>query len=463
MPPDALRQHLRPFQRRIRTVLAWRYGAISGTIGAATALLMDIGDWQGAWTVEPLTLIALIAFGVVVGIVYALWRPLPVEVVAQLIDRRAHLKDRVTTAVLCDATPFAEPLCEDAWHHLASVRPARLFRFRLTAWHGAIVALVLAVVVSRLLPQLPLPFTARWRQDRKEAEQMVEQVKRVLNPIAEHAKTAEASPTEKRLVQQLNELYRRAQQGRLSKKDAMVKLNKLLAEAQKLERQSHEHLRRVSTKAVTAAQTLRQQLTRRAMASQMDALRPLLQRMQELERQLAQTRDTRQRQALRSELQSLQRTLDLMVQGDLQALQRHMESLTLQMAQLRQMLQSDKDEQGRPLTEPEKRQLRQQLQSIQQQLQALQLSRQAQEFLRKLMSDPNFQEAMRRLAELQKQLEQLQQGQMPNLSPEELERMLRELERAIEELAKRYGDDEKIRELARQLLEAVKQMKAGGT
>jgi Sec-independent protein translocase protein TatA len=67
------------------------------------------------------------------------------------------------------------------------------------------------------------------------------------------------------------------------------------------------------------------------------------------------------------------------------------------------------------------------------------------------------------LAELQKQLQQLQQGQMPQLSPEELERMLRELEKALEELAKQYGDDEKIRELARQLLEAIKQMKAGGT
>jgi Sec-independent protein translocase protein TatA len=96
-------------------------------------------------------------------------------------------------------------------------------------------------------------------------------------------------------------------------------------------------------------------------------------------------------------------------------------------------------------------------------MRALQLSEQAQEFLRKLMSDPNFQEAMKLLSELQKQLENLRENQIPQISPEELERMLKELEKAIEELAKQYGDDEKIRELARQILEAVKRLKEGGT
>jgi translation initiation factor 2B subunit (eIF-2B alpha/beta/delta family) len=96
-------------------------------------------------------------------------------------------------------------------------------------------------------------------------------------------------------------------------------------------------------------------------------------------------------------------------------------------------------------------------------MRALQLSEQAQEFLRKLMSDPNFQEAMKLLSELQKQLENLRETQIPQISPEELERMLKELEKAIEELAKQYGDDEKIRELARQILEAVKRLKEGGT
>lgn len=464
MHRGGLHQNLRPFRWRIRIVLAWRYAAIGGALGTAVALLTDIGDWRGAWTAEPLTLVAFIVVGIFLGIAYAVWRPLPAEAIAQLIDRRAELKDRVTTALLCSDNPFVEPLREDALTHLASVRPSQVFPFRLTAWHSAMALLLIALLISRFLPQLPLPFMASLRQDRKEAKKMVEQVKRVLKPITEHAKEPEASRLEKRLAQQLTELYRRAQKGRLSKKEAMVKLNKLLSEAQKLERQAQQQIQRVSTKAVTAAQSLQQQLKNKALASQMQALQPLLKRMQELERKLqSQNLTPAQRQALQSELQMLQRTMEMMGQPNSQALQQHMEALALNIAQLQQMLQSGKDAQGRPLSEAEKKLLQQQLQSLQQQLRALRLSKQAQEFLRKLMNDPNFQEAMKRLAELQKQLGQMAQGQMPQISPEELERMLREMEKALEELAKQFGDDEKIRELAKQLLEAVERLKAGGT
>lgn len=465
MKPDALTQALRPFRQRARLVLAWRYGAIGMTVGIALALLADLGDWWGTWRVESWMLVSLTAVGLAVGIAYALLRPLPTDALAQLIDRRADLKDRVTTAIfLNEPSPFADPLRDDAIQHLTNLRPARLFCFRLTAWHGALVGLLVALLVSRYLPQLPLPFLAQFRQDRKEAQQVARNVRRVLKPVLEHAKEPEASQLEKAIAKQLRELYRRAQQGRLSKKEALIKAEKLLAQAQKLQQQSQQHLRRVSTKAITAAETLQQRLRQRALASQMKEMQALLQRMKEIERQLQSPNlSAPQRQMLEAEKRLLQQAMEAMGQLNPQQMKQLMEALTMQMAQMQQMLQSGRDAQGRPLTDAEKRLAQQQLQSLQQALRALQLSQQAQEFLRKLTSDPNFQEAMRRLAELQKQLQQLQQGQTPQLSPEELERMLRELEKALEELAKQYGDDEKIRELAKQLLEAVKKMKAGGT
>jgi hypothetical protein len=465
MKPDALTQALRPFRQRARLVLAWRYGAIGMTVGIALTFVADLGDWWGAWRVEPWMLVALIVAGFAIGIAYALLRPLPMDALAQLIDRRAELKDRVTTALfLPEPSPFSDPLRDDALQHLAHLRPAQIFRFRWTAWHGASVGLLVALLVSRYLPQLPLPFLTQFRQDRKEAQQVARNVRRVLKPVLEHAKEPEASQLEKAIAKQLQELYRRAQQGRLSKKETLIQAEKLLAQAQKLQQQSQQHLRRVSTKAITAAETLQQRLRQRALASQMKEMQALLQRMKEIERQL-QSPDLSpsQRQMLEVEKRLLQQAMEAMGQLNPQQMKQLMEALTMQMAQMQQMLQSGRDAQGRPLTDAEKQLAQQQLQSLQQALRALQLSQQAQEFLRKLTSDPNFQEAMRRLAELQKQLQQLQQGQTPQLSPEELERMLRELEKALEELAKQYGDDEKIRELAKQLLEAVKKMKAGGT
>jgi len=464
MEQNALIKHLTPFRRRVRLVLAWKYSAVGGTIGLIFALLTDLGDWLGKWEAQPISIAFPIAIGLLSGIVYALVRFLPAEAVAQLIDRRAELKDRVTTALLCSETPFAQPLREDAVSHLASVRPSQIFRFRLTTWHGAMALLLVALLVSNFLPQLPLPFLASLRQDRKEAKQVVENLNKVLKPIVEHAKEPEATKLEKAIAQQLRELYKRAQRGRLSKKEALVKAEKLLAEAEKLQRQSQEHIKRVSTKAITAAETLKESMKQKAMASQMREMKALLERMREIERQL-QSRDLTetQRQLLEAEKQLLQRALSGMGQLSQQELKQLMEALKQQQAMLQQMLQSGRNLQGQPLTTAERQMLQQQLKSLQQTMRALQLSEQAQEFLRKLMSDPNFQEAMKLLSELQKQLENLRENQIPQVSPEELERMLKELEKAIEELAKQYGDDEKIRELARQILEAVKRLKEGGT
>lgn len=464
MKQDVLVKKLSPFRRRVRFVLTWRYGAVGGAVGTLLALLMDLGDWFGKWEIEPVSLVLTVAAGVIIGIAYALLRLLPVEVVARLIDWRAELKDRVTTALLCSETPFTEPLREDALAHLTSVKPSQVFRFRLTIWHWVFASLFVALLVSRFLPDLPLPFLASFRQDRKEAEQVVENIRRVLKPIVEHAEEPEASRLEKAIAKQLRELYRRAHQGRLSKKEALLKAEKLLAEAEKLQSQSQEHLRRVSTEVVTAAKTLQESLKQKAMSSQMREMKALLERMREIERQLKLPDLTSmQRQLLEEEKRLLQRTISAMGQLSQQELKQLMEALKQQQAQLQQMIQSGLNAQGQPLTPEERKFFHQQLQNLQRQIRALQLSEQAREFLRKLMSDPNFQEAMKLLAELQRQLQNLQQSQTPQISPEELERMLKELEKAIEELAKRFGDDEKIRELARQILEAEKRLKEGGT
>lgn len=463
MQQSPLNQQIRKFLPRIRTILSWRYAAVCGTIGAAIGLLADIGDWRGVWTIEAHTLAAIVIAVTILGIGYALCRPLPLEIVAQLIDRRACLKDRTISALLCKNNPFAEALQEDAIAHLEQLHPSQLFCFRLTAWHGAMMLLIVALLISQFLPKLPLPFTSSIRQDRREAKKMVEKVQNVVKPIIERANEPEASELEKQIARQIQDLYRRAQKGRLSKKEAMIRLNKLLSDAQKLEQQVQRKVQLVSTKAVTAAQLLQQQLKSKALASHMRALQPLLKRMQDLERMLqSQNLTPTQREMLQNELKMLQQTVEMLTNFGNQSLRQHMETLSSKIAQLQQMLQSGINAEGRKLSKEERELLEQHLKGLQQQLHALRLSKEAREFLRKLVSDPNFQEAMKRLSELRNCLEGMSGGKMGQISPEELERMVRELERMIEELAKQFGDDEKIRQLAKQLLEAVKNLKEFG-
>jgi hypothetical protein len=143
-------------------------------------------------------------------------------------------------------------------------------------------------------------------------------------------------------------------------------------------------------------------------------------------------------------------------------LQAQMNDLQRQIDELQRMLQSGKDANGNPLSKEQMEQLKKQLESLQQQMRALKLSQEAQEFLRKLMNDPAYKEAMEHLRKLAEQMQKLNQQQDPQqrkLTQEEIEKRLQELERKLEELAKKYNTDEKIRELAQQLLEQVKQMK----
>ena len=42
---------LRPYRRRVRILLMWRYGAMAGVAGAFVATLLSLLDWRGVLTV----------------------------------------------------------------------------------------------------------------------------------------------------------------------------------------------------------------------------------------------------------------------------------------------------------------------------------------------------------------------------------------------------------------------------
>jgi hypothetical protein len=107
---------LRPYRRRVRILLMWRYGAMAGVAGALAATLLSLLDWRGVLTVYPWQLGACILAGVLMGALYGLLLRVSDAAIAQLIDRRAGLKDRLQTAMehTDGAHLFDLPLMEDA-------------------------------------------------------------------------------------------------------------------------------------------------------------------------------------------------------------------------------------------------------------------------------------------------------------------------------------------------------------
>jgi len=460
---------LRPYRRRVRWVLIWRWGALGGFVGTLVALVLDALDWLAVWSVPVSWLLIPILAGVLLGGLYARFIPLPASALAQLIDRRGQLKDRLQTALehIDGAHLFDRPLMEDATNALLAMHPAELFRFRWSIAHGLFALALVALLGFHFLPQILMAVSHERREQQKQIQAAAKQIEQVTKPILERAQKPDATELEKRIARNVELYSRRARQGRMSKQEALLRYNKLLEQARQLEQQNQRKLEQAAQQAVTAGEQLKQLTQKNQQLSQLE--RQLQAELQALQQQLEAGKDasgnplsTEQRASLQNQLRSLQATLQALRNPANANLQRQISELQRQIDALQRQLQSGRDSKGIPLSKEVLKALQEQLKRLQQQLRALQLSEQAREFLRKLMNDPNFIEAMRHLQELAKKCQQLSQTQDARqrlLTQEEIERMARELERRLEELAKRYSNDEQIRELAKQILERVKQMK----
>jgi chemotaxis protein histidine kinase CheA len=471
---------LRPYRQRVRILLMWRYGAMAGVAGAFVATLLSLLDWRGMLTVYPWQLSACIVAGVLMGALYGLLLRVSDAAIAQLIDRRAGLKDRLQTAMehTDGAHLFDLPLIEDAQNALQNADPKRIFRPQFGKWQKLFVGAVALTLFVQFLPQILAIALPERREEQKEIKQAAQEIQEVAKPILEEAKKPDADELTKRIAQNVELYNKRAREAKMNKQKALLRYNEILDEARKLEQQTQKRLEQAAQKAQTAGEQL-QKLAEKS--NQQNQLPPhlqqqlqnlhqqLQQQMQSLQQQLQSGKDlqgrpltAQQRADLQQQLQRLQASLQAMQNPNQANLQAQMNDLQRKIDELQRMLQSGKDANGNPLSKEQMEQLKKQLESLQQQMRALKLSQEAQEFLRKLMNDPAFKEAMEHLRKLAEQMQKLNQQQDPQqrkLTQEEIEQRLQELERQLEELAKKYNSDEKIRELAQQILEQVKQMK----
>jgi chemotaxis protein histidine kinase CheA len=461
---------LRPYRRRVRILLMWRYGAMAGVASALVATLLSLLDWRGMLVVYPWQLGACVVASVLIGMLYGLLLRVSDAAIAQLIDRRAGLKDRLQTAMehTDGAHLFDLPLIEDAQSALQGADPKRVLRLRFGRWQKLFVGTVALAICMQFLPQILAIALPERRKEQQEIQQAAKEIEEVAKPILEEAKKPNADELTKRIAQNVELYNKRAREAKMNKQEALLRYNEILNEARKLEQQTQRRLEQAAQKAQTAGEQL-QKLAAQSNPQLKQLHQQLQQQMQTLQQQLQSGKDLQGRplngeqiQNLQQQLQQLQATLKAMQHPNQANLQAPMSDLQRQIDALRKQLQSGKDANGNPLSQEQREQLKKQLESLQQQMRALKLSQEAQEFLRKLTNDPAYKEAMEHLRKLAEQMQKLNQQQDPQqrkLTQEEIEQLLQELERKLEELAKKYNTDEKIRELAQQLLEQVKQMK----
>lgn len=438
----ALQDQLTPFRRRVRLLLAWRYGAFMGTGAAVIAIILEAIDLRGALLLHSLFSPLVVAFGAGVGILCAILRPISDQSLAMLLDRRAGLKDRLTTALDPDrpVSPMDGALIIDASIAAQAADPKKTLPLRFGRPQALFVAALLLLALVRFLPTLIAIVQPDVKKENAEVRQLSEDVKRVAAPVLEEAKKPDATELEKRIAQNIEMMSRKAQAGKLSKTDALAMKNELAEQMKRLESQRAETLKQSAQKLPTGA----------------DAMKKLQEMQQALAQQLQNMPASKAEQK-----ETLQKTLEAaqpnaspqQTQEQMKRIQENIEALKRQL------------EQQKSLTPEQRQALEQQMESLQQQQEALELSQQAREFMQKLANNPELQEAMREYSEfleqMMKQAESNQQeGEQNQMSAEELREMAEQLRQQLEELAANNQSDEQIRQLAQEMADQIREMMA---
>ncbi len=403
---------------------AWRGLARGVALGAVLALVLAGLDFFDAWYTGWWGVGAPILAGAFVGVLYGLTRQVSTAALADSIDRRAQLQNRVATATEDHHEQFAEAQRADALARLEGLKPARVYPVKFTRWHTGSVALSLAAVAVVLLGNTPMLLSAQERQDREELKKTGQAIERVAKPVLERP-DEDSTKVAKELAQKYDAFGKDLQRGRMPMEKAMEEANKLAAEAERATKEQADRAEMIVSKAQDA-------LLREAFE---DAARESGMNPDDLANLSA------------AEMQALSQL------SESEAASRE-SSLNEQMADLAKQLREGKNEKGETLTQAERDALAKEMEALKKNLQDLKLSQKAREFLNRLMKDPDYKELMKIAQELRKASQNAQQNpDRPPLTKEQIE----EMSKKLEELAERLKNDEDLKAFIEELKKALKE------
>lgn len=424
-PPslDLVDAKIRGAIHRIRLLMLVRYGSLALCIGAGVGLLVVGGGKLGLYaTPEPMVPAAVIAFALCAAIVATLLRPLRSLDVARLTERRAGLKERLSSAVEfraqgVDASePFYREQFADAERHAGALELRTLYPLHLPRTFGAGLAAALAVFLLYYLPTLP----AFWTPQKKKDAAAVKQQGLAITRLAEDTeKAAEAKNFEatRKAAAEARKIGEAMRQNRVDKKEALVRMQKLTKQITETQRKMAEKLPSKSLDTSHSEYKKSLDMLQREIAESRQ------------QKQLAST-DPQKLQKQTKSLQEMQKTLSSMEQAmrnqDPRAMQQAMEEMAKQM------------------------------QSGQVPKEQMQQMQKAMDALSKALQNSAMQDAAKQLQELAKQMQQMQS--MQNLDP----KMLAELAKQMQKAAQSMGNSpsptlaQKDAEALKQLLEALK-------
>jgi len=426
-----------PFMRRVRLVRAWGGVGVGFCVGGFAVLLLAVGDLFGWWDSSWILGAGLMAgCALVGGIIGLLWNLTP-EALADSIDRRAELQNRVGTAITVADSSLSPVQQEDAWEHLQSIRPKAVYPYRWRRQHTAGLALGAVGFALFGVSRSHILMSVEDKADRTELAKAAPVIERVAKVPEEQGMDKKQTPGEKKLVAEMRELAEKLRKERLSKDQTMQKANELGKKADELmaqrENQSIQHM-----------ETAQQKLEDQAMSDAAKELGMNQQQMQEMDQNMVrqQMKEASKDPGKLSQMQQMNED--------------RMRQLEKEMADLQKQLKDGKNEKGEPLSDKERKELQQKLKEAQKEYQTLKLSQKALDMLKKLTSMPEFKELQKMMQEMMKNMPQ-GKGTQQQLTKEQIE----EMQKALEELAEKLKDEKAMKEYLEGLKKALEQMQQG--
>lgn len=419
-----LETRLAGFRRRVRLLQGWRGVARGGLYGGLIALVLAALDFFHVWYTSWWGVGVPIIGGMLLGLAYGLTRPISMAALADSIDRRGQLQNRIATAAEDHHEAFAEDQRADALQRLSKLDPNRVYPVKVTRWHTGSLAMSLLASVIVLLGNTPILLTPQQRADQKKLEEVGTTIERVAKPVAEK-KPEESTKQAKELAQKYESFADELKRGRMPMEKAMEEANKLAAEA---ERASQEQMER-SEKALSKIQD----------AMMRESFDAAMKEMGMDPSDLGDMSPERMEQ------------LSQMSEQDLANMEA---ALNQQMANLQRQINEGKNDKGEALSQSELDALKDQLEAAKKQAQEIKLSKKAQEFMKRLTSHPKYKELMELAKELAKANQRAAENpNQPSLTQEQID----EINRKLEELADQLKDDKDLEAFLENLKASLKE------
>jgi hypothetical protein len=467
-----LDRELSKFRSRVRMVRAWRGLAVGGTVGGLFSIALAVLDWRRVAEANWMVLATPVVVGMVVGAAAGFLMKIGGQAIAKSLDRRAGLKDRLTTAREEHHEAFADSQRDDAFAHLNDATPRKVYPFRLTGWHFGPVACFAVASAIYLLAGASLFMSPDQKAEREEVKKEGAKIEKVAKEALQRP-VVEVGKEERALANELAKRAREMQRGRVGKEEMLQaneesqkKLNELINKRFDAADKNMMQAQSVAEKMAIAEAQKKNEISPE-MAKEMTAMlenqrkgdensqaKPG-QRMSKIEQQLQSGKNEQGKPMSQDERAQLE--------AEKRAIDEAMKDVEKRLDEIQKQLESGKDAQGNPLSEEDRKKLEAFAKQLQELMKEFKLSQKVQEMLQKMQQMEDFKELQEILSKMRQNQQATERGEVPTLSKEELEQLrekLKEAQKKLEEMAKNMTDKQ-MKEMLERMIEAAKNARAG--